>query len=62
MSKLVITVNWFSAYINRKAVHNALHTIGYQVTLEVSRLSSQSDDRGLNPAPTTGGHLRSRVR
>ena len=32
---------------------------GYQVSLVVSRSSSRSDDRGLNPAPTTGGHLRS---
>ena len=34
----------------------------YQVSLVVSGSSSQSDDRGSNPAPTTGGHLRSRVR
>ena len=28
----------------------------------VSGLSSRSDDRGLNPASTAGGHLRNRVR
>ena len=36
--------------------------LGYQVSLVVSGSSSRSDDRGSNPAPTTGGHLRSRVR
>ena len=36
---------------------------GYQVSLVVSGSSSQSDDgEGANPAPTTGGQLRSRVR
>ena len=35
---------------------------GYQVSLVVSGSSSRSDDRGSNPAPTTEGHLRSRVR
>ena len=30
ISNLVITVDWFSAYINRKAVQNALHTNIYR--------------------------------
>ena len=52
---------WIYRYVCKFA--NALVWIsGYQVSLVVSRSSSQSDDRGLNPAPTTGGHLRSRVR
>ena len=36
-------------------------TYGYQVSLVVSGSSSRSDERGSNPAPTAGGHLRSRV-
>ena len=38
------------------------HDYGYQVSLVVSGSNSQSDDRGSSPAPTTGGHMRSRVR
>ena len=34
----------------------------HQVSLVFSGSSSRSDDRGSNPASTTGGHLRSRVR
>ena len=38
-----------------------LSCYGYQVSSVVSGLSSRSDNWGLNPASTTGEHLRSRV-
>ena len=42
-------------------IYQTIHQ-GYKVSLVVGGSSSRSDDRGSNPSPTTGGHLRSRVR
>ena len=59
-SLLPITNNYNNSRFGQGVI-NSMTYLGYQVSLVVRGLSFRSDDRGLNPAPTTGGHLRSQV-